>query len=117
MTPNERTEKILMNVKSDISLRDAIAAEIAQAVKLAREEEREYWVKAGTRSYAEEHNRMLRKEGKAEAYEDAIKNFINLCGVNPATRRPCFYMQTDERFWCPVCVEIGKIRARAKEIK
>lgn len=117
MTPNERAEKIAYAVIESIchivdrniyskdiveGIAPDIAAEIAQAVKLAREEEREYWVKAGTHSYAEEHNRMLRKEGKAEAYEDAAK-IVGHEAVHPQDT-------------CDRCDYARKIRARAKEV-
>lgn len=50
-----------------------------------------------------------RAEGRKAERERNWKTVAELCGVNPAERRPCID-KVKEKFWCPVCVCAGKIR-------
>jgi hypothetical protein len=47
--------------------------------------------------------------GRKDERERNWKTVAELCGVNPAERRPCIE-KVDRKFWCPVCLCADSIR-------
>ena len=66
------------------------------------------WIQNAANDCATVFNAIYGAGRKAER-ERNWKTVAELCGVNPAERRPCIE-KVEEKFWCPVCVCAGKIR-------